>query len=82
MQTSDTYRTGNFVSAVLPKGVYAVAYTPRRIVKLTAEKRVSIKNDLGQVFPFQAQYVTARVFTADGYDYSFLKAPAARVLAG
>jgi hypothetical protein len=30
-------------------------------------------NALCQVFPFQAQYVTARVFTADGYDYGFLK---------
>ncbi|MFZ8904989.1 MAG: hypothetical protein ACO20I_13735 [bacterium] len=50
-------------------------------MKLTAEKRVNIKNDSGQVFPFQAQYVTARVFTADGYDYGFLKAPEPRVLA-
>jgi len=75
------YRTGDFVSAAVPKGTYAGTYTARRIVKLTAEKRVNIKNDLGQVFPFQAQYVTARVFTADGYDYGFLKAPEPRVLA-
>jgi len=75
------YRTGDFVSAAVPKGTYAGTYTARRIVKLTAEKRVNIRNDLGQVFPFQAQYVTARVFTADGYDYGFLKAPEPRVLA-
>jgi len=74
------YRTGDFVSAAVPKGTYAGTYTARRIVKLTAEKRVNIKNDSGQVFPFQAQYVTARVFTADGYDYGFLKAPEPRVL--
>ena len=75
------YRTGDCVSAAVPKGTYAGTYTARRIVKLTAEKRVNIKNDSGQVFPFQAQYVTARVFSADGYDYGFLKAPAVRVLA-
>ena len=77
-----TYRTGDFVSAVVPKGVYAGDYTSRRIVKLTAEKRVSIKTDSGQVFPLQAQYVTARVFTADGYDYGSLKVPASRMLDG
>ena len=76
-----TYRTGDFVSAVVPKGMYAGAYTPRRIMKLNGEKRVNIKNDLGHGFPFQAQYVAARVFTADGYDYGFLKAPEPRVLA-
>ena len=47
---------------------------------MNKETRVGIKDNAGKVFLFQAQYVTARVFTADGYDYGFLKAPEPRVL--
>ena len=76
-----TYRTGYFVRAVVPKGVNAGSYGPRRINRLNKETRVGVKDNVGNTFLFQAKYVTARVFTADGYDYGFLKVPAARVLA-
>mgnify|MGYP007000311200 CR=1 len=34
------YKTGDFISAEVPKGIHAGVYSPRRIVSLTDETRV------------------------------------------
>ena len=45
--------------------------------------RVTIKyKGNGKAFPCALTYVTGKLFTADGYDYGFLKVPASRVLDG
>ena len=76
-----TCRTGDFVSIQVPKDINAGVYSPRRINRLNKKTRVGVKDNDGNNFLFQAKYVTARVFTADGYGYGFLKAPESRVLA-
>ena len=65
------YKTGDFLSAEVPKGIHAGVYSPRRIVSLTDETRVRIRKSTGKVFPFQAKYINNKIFSADGYDYGF-----------
>ena len=54
-----------------------------RIVSTPSERlRVVIKyKGNGKNFPCALTYVTGKLFTADGYDYGFLKVPETRVLA-
>ena len=76
-----SYKTGDFISAEVPKGIHAGVYSPRRIVSLTDETRVRIRKSTGKIFPFQAKYITNKIFSADGYDYGFLKLPERQITA-
>jgi 5-methylcytosine-specific restriction endonuclease McrA len=67
------FRTGDIVRAEIPKGKYAGNYTERISSIKTAETRVGIPNKKGRgTIYLQTKYITAKVFSADGYDYGFI----------
>jgi hypothetical protein len=81
------YRTGDVIRAEIPIGKFAGNYVDRISSIRTDQTRVAIpekrqeKGKKKAIFLFQTKYITAKLFSADGYDYGFLKAPEPRVLA-
>ena len=79
-----SFRTGDIVGAKMSvgKSQYAGHYISRIVSTPSERPRVVIKyKGNGKAFPCALTYVTGKLFTADGYDYGFLKAPEPRVLA-
>jgi len=79
-----SFRTSDVVEAKVPvgKSKYADHHISRIVSTPSERPRVVIKyKGNGKNFPCALTYVTGKLFTADGYDYGFLKAPVPRVLA-
>ena len=67
------FRTGDIVRATIPKGKYAGEYEERISSIKTSETRVGIPNKKGQgTIYLQVKYITAKIYSADGYDYNSL----------
>ena len=82
------FRTGDIIRAEIPVGKYAGNYMDRIALIRTDQTRVALSQKIlengkkkKKVFFFQTKYITATVFSADGYDYGFLKLPEWRVTA-
>ena len=67
------FRTGDIVRVTIPKGKYAGEYEERISSIKTSETRVGIPNkkEKGTIY-LQTKYITAKIFSSDGYDYDYL----------
>ena len=74
------FRTGDVVRAQIPKGKYAGTYVGRVSETETAKPSAGLKSKSGDRVRCHTKHLT-KLFNVDGYDYGFLKVPAARVLA-
>ena len=74
------FRTGDVVRAQIPKGKYAGTYVGRVSETETAKPSAGLKSKSGDRVRYHTKHLT-KLFNVDGYDYGFLKVPAARVLA-
>jgi len=78
------FRTGDVVRAEVPVGKFAGNYVDRIVAIRTDQTRVSLplrsqeKGKKKVPFLFQTKYITAKLFSADGYDYGFLQPPEPR----
>ncbi len=76
-----SFRTGDVVDAKVPvgKSQYADHHISRIVSTPSERPRVVIKYKGNEKkFPCALTYVTGKLFTADGYDYGFLKVPESR----
>ena len=75
------FRTGDIIRAEIPIGKYAGSYVDRIASIRTDQTRVAIPEKIQETgkkkatFLFQTKYITNKIFSADGYDYGFLKLP-------
>ncbi|MAA70071.1 MAG: HNH endonuclease [Deltaproteobacteria bacterium] len=76
-----SFRTGDIIRAEIPIGKYAGSYVDRIASIRTDQTRVAIPEKIQETgkkkatFLFQTKYITNKIFSADGYDYGFLKLP-------
>ncbi len=74
------FRTGDIVRAEIPIGKYAGNHLSR-IIQINSDRpKIGIKSKQGDRVSSHTKYLT-KIFSADGYDYGFLKLPERRVTA-